>query len=69
MPALGLLLEHPVFDSYNSKLVGHNAKLSSPASSEWRPPIDFEPFKDEIEAFKRDHIYASMRGVEEKTGL
>lgn len=45
-PALGLLLESPVFDGYNKRLekFGYN-------------PIDFSKFQDQMDAFKMKHIY------------
>ncbi|CCE63369.1 hypothetical protein TPHA_0E02790 [Tetrapisispora phaffii CBS 4417] len=45
-PALGLLLESPVFEGYNKRLetFGYN-------------PIDFSKFKNEIDEFKLKHIY------------
>jgi tRNA pseudouridine38-40 synthase len=46
-PGLGLLLERPVFESYNAKL----AKQTD------RDPIDFNKFNDKIEEFKEREIY------------
>ncbi|EOA83524.1 tRNA pseudouridine synthase 1 [Exserohilum turcicum] len=46
-PGLGLLLERPVFDSYNAKS----------AKQHGRDPIDFERYNDKIEAFKEREIY------------
>lgn len=45
-PALGLLLEQPVYDSYNEKLqtFGHES-------------LDFEKFKKEMDIFKHKFIY------------
>lgn len=45
-PALGLLLEAPVYDGYNSRLqqFGYD-------------PIDFSKHQEEIDAFKMKHIY------------
>ncbi|EDO14442.1 hypothetical protein Kpol_228p5 [Vanderwaltozyma polyspora DSM 70294] len=45
-PALGLLLESPVFEGYNKRLekFGYN-------------PIDFSKFQKEMDAFKMKHIY------------
>jgi len=45
-PALGLLLERPVYDAYNLRL----GKLG-------RDHITFEPFEAEIDAFKHKFIY------------
>ncbi|CAN9338678.1 unnamed protein product [Alternaria alternata] len=46
-PGLGLLLERPVFESYNAKS----------AKQHGRDPIDFERYNDKIEAFKEKEIY------------
>ncbi|KAF1847408.1 tRNA pseudouridine synthase-like protein [Cucurbitaria berberidis CBS 394.84] len=46
-PGLGLLLERPVFDSYNEKQ----------ASQHGREKIDFNRFNKEIEEFKEREIY------------
>ena len=45
-PALGLLLEQPVYDSYNNKLkdFGHDA-------------LTFDKYKEEMDAFKHKFIY------------
>lgn len=55
-PALGLLLERPVFQSYNSKATGTLE----------REPIDFAKYDDAIEPFKREHIYTRIFEHEEK---
>jgi tRNA pseudouridine38-40 synthase len=46
-PGLGLLLERPVFESYNAKMAKQND----------RDPIDFDKFNDKIEEFKEREIY------------
>lgn len=46
-PGLGLLLERPVFDAYNEKLVGEFGRES----------IDFNKFEKEMEEFKQREIY------------
>ena len=56
-PALGLLLERPVFETYNS---GPAAKFS-------RDPIDFAKHEVAIEAFKRREIY-ERQFLEEEEG-
>lgn len=46
-PALGLLLERPVFDAYNERLqnkFGYD-------------PISFDPYADQIDKFKTENIY------------
>ncbi|RDA82830.1 hypothetical protein CP532_6095, partial [Ophiocordyceps camponoti-leonardi (nom. inval.)] len=55
-PGLGLLLERPVFGNYN-----HRARESLD-----RPVIDFDNYKEQMEAFKDKHIYTRIFEVEEK---
>jgi len=47
VPGLGLLLERPVFDSYNEKTAVHNG----------REKLDFNKYNKEIEEFKEREIY------------
>lgn len=55
-PSLGLLLERPVFSSYNKR-----------AKNEYgREPIDFDKYETVIEEFKRREIYARIYDQEEK---
>ncbi len=68
MPSLGLLLEHPIFDSYNRKVENVNEKLS-PEDVEFRPPIDFDVYREEIEKFKQTYIYDRMRDVEDRKAV
>jgi tRNA pseudouridine38-40 synthase len=56
-PPTGLLLEHPVFDAYNNS-------LNRLPEDQRRGRIDFEKFRDEIEAFKREHIVKPLHGIE-----
>ncbi|KAI9665182.1 MAG: tRNA pseudouridine synthase 1 [Alyxoria varia] len=56
VPGLSLMLERPVFENYNK----------GPAEKFGRETIDFEKYKDEIEAFKRTEIYERMFKEEEK---
>ncbi|GJJ13518.1 hypothetical protein Clacol_007772 [Clathrus columnatus] len=65
-PALGLLLERPLFESYNRKVKEANEKLSSSADPAYRSIIDFDPHQDMIEQFKQDQIYSRMRAQEGK---
>ena len=58
VPGLGLMLERPVFDSYNSMQ----------ASKHEREPLRFDKYDDKIEAFKRTEIYARMFAEEEAKG-
>jgi tRNA pseudouridine38-40 synthase len=68
MPALGLLLEYPIFDSYNRKIAAANEKLQ-PTDADWREQIDFELHREAIDAFKQKYIYDNMRAIEDQTGL
>ncbi|KAF3987671.1 hypothetical protein FT663_03248 [Candidozyma haemuli var. vulneris] len=54
-PALGLLLECPVYEAYNGKLeeLGYNA-------------IDFSRYQEEMDAFKMKHIYDKIYAEEDK---
>jgi tRNA pseudouridine38-40 synthase len=55
-PALGLLLERPVFDSYNEKAVKEFN----------REKIDFDKYQKEIDEFKQREIYDRMFRDEER---
>jgi tRNA pseudouridine38-40 synthase len=65
MPSLGLLLEYPIFDSYNLKVAKANAGLKE-TDADHRPLIDFELHREEIERFKQVWIYSRMRTSEER---
>ncbi|KAJ7312387.1 pseudouridine synthase [Mycena albidolilacea] len=68
MPALGLLLEEPLFDTYNSKVARVNEGLA-PEHADFRPPISFEAHRDAMAAFKQTYVYDNMRSVEDRDGL
>ncbi|KAK7962107.1 tRNA pseudouridine synthase [Apiospora aurea] len=55
-PGLGLLLERPVFENYNTRA----------AESYDRPKIDFGNYEKELQAFKDSHIYQRIFDLEEK---
>ncbi|MCJ1246020.1 tRNA pseudouridine synthase 1 [Trapelia coarctata] len=55
-PGLGLLLERPVFDSYNAKMAGQND----------RNPIGFKKYEKEMEEFKQREIYERIFREEER---
>ncbi|KAI8082138.1 pseudouridine synthase [Thamnidium elegans] len=55
-PALGLLLERPVFQLYNNRM----------ASVENRNSIDFDIYKNQIETFKKEFIYKEIFEHEKK---
>jgi len=58
VPGLGLMLERPVFDSYNSMQ----------ASKHEREPLRFDKYDDKIEEFKHREIYARMFAEEQQKG-
>ncbi|KAI9060913.1 tRNA pseudouridine synthase, partial [Trametes sanguinea] len=68
MPALGLLLEYPIFESYNRRVAAINAKLQ-PGDPEYRAPIDFEVHRAQLDEFKQNFIYAKMRSIEDQFGI
>jgi tRNA pseudouridine38-40 synthase len=55
-PGLGLLLERPVFDSYNTGLAVKNE----------RGPVGFEKYEKEMEEFKQREIYERIFREEER---
>lgn len=55
-PGLGLLLERPVFDSYNRKA----------AETVERNALDFSKYEEKIQAFKDKQIYTRIFTVEER---
>lgn len=69
MPALGLLLECPVFEAYNTKVVAANERIRELNDPEYRHPIDFEAHREIIEKFKNEHIYSRMRAIEGKQAV
>ncbi|KAF9269171.1 pseudouridine synthase [Marasmius fiardii PR-910] len=69
MPALGLLLEYPVFDLYSKKLDKANEKLDGPSDPQYRHPISFEKYSEEMTAFKQKYIYDNMRDIEDRKAL
>jgi len=58
-PALGLLLERPVFDNYNTKATG---KFE-------REEVSFSRYETEMEEFKRKEIYERIFGEEERENV
>jgi tRNA pseudouridine38-40 synthase len=58
-PSLGLLLERPVFDSYNKRAKGDLGK----------EPIDFDKFRKEMDEFKQREIYERIYRDEEKDNV
>ncbi|THH32529.1 hypothetical protein EUX98_g1668 [Antrodiella citrinella] len=68
MPALGLLLEYPIFESYNRKIAADNEKMG-PTDPNYRQPIDFEAYRDAIEQFKQQWIYTRVRATEQQVPI
>ncbi|KAI9510491.1 pseudouridine synthase [Russula earlei] len=68
MPALGLLLEYPIFESYNRKIASVNEGLSA-EDAEFRPPVDFDIHHSKIEEFKQTYIYDKMREAEDRKAV
>ncbi|KAF8415483.1 tRNA pseudouridine synthase A [Tirmania nivea] len=58
-PGVGLLLDHPVFDSYNKKCQQFPD----------RDALEFERYKKEIDEFKEKFVYGRMFEEEERLGL
>jgi tRNA pseudouridine38-40 synthase len=58
VPGLGLMLERPVFDSYNTMQ----------ASKHEREPLRFDKYDDKIEEFKHREIYGRMFAEEQQKG-
>ena len=54
-PGSGLLLERPVFDTYNARLSGQKD----------RQPISFDPYSQAMEGFKQQEIYGRIFREEE----
>lgn len=75
-PALGLLLNSPVFEGYNGKVRTYNKQLKKQReagkiteeeeASQYRDEITFTPFKEEMEAFRMQHIYQTQYETEER---
>jgi len=58
-PSLGLLLERPVFDSYNKRAQSEHGKEA----------LDFGKYAKEIEEFKQSEIYERIYQDEEKNNM
>lgn len=58
-PSLGLLLERPVFDSYNKRAKSEHGKGA----------IDFSQYESEMEEFKQREIYERIYRDEEKNNM
>ncbi|KAI0229540.1 tRNA pseudouridine synthase 1 [Massospora cicadina] len=51
VPGLGLLLERPIFDSFNAKLGKSEVTYD---------PIDFSPVQEEMDRFRKEFIYSTI---------
>lgn len=58
-PALGLLLDRPVFETYNSRATEQLGRVA----------LEFEPYKEEMEAFRRREIYGRVFEGEGREGV
>jgi tRNA pseudouridine38-40 synthase len=56
-PALGLLLERPIFNVYNEK-------TRTKSNQVCRDIVSFDAYKDKIEAFKQEWIYKKIFDAE-----
>lgn len=75
-PALGLLLNSPVFQGYNNRIHPYNQQLEKQhkagklteedLAQQRREEITFDPFKEEMEAFRMKHIYQTQYETEER---
>ncbi|KAH8829258.1 pseudouridine synthase [Flagelloscypha sp. PMI_526] len=68
-PALGLLLENPLFDSYNTRVQEFNANEVLQRMGETREILNWDQYSDQIHTFKEKQIYPVIRGIEERDGL
>ena len=67
MPYLGLLLECPIFESYNARVATLNNQGNlKPSDTEYRGPVDFEAHAEEMLRFKEEFIYKKMRESEDR---
>lgn len=57
-PALGLLLERPVYEAYNERLANFGYG-----------PISFEPFEQKIKDFKKEYIYRDILHEEAESNV
>jgi tRNA pseudouridine38-40 synthase len=68
MPSLGLLLEHPIFESYNRKAASVSEDLS-PEDADYRPLVDFDIHREAMEKFRQTYIYDQMREAEDRKAV
>ncbi|KAH9940804.1 tRNA pseudouridine synthase [Epithele typhae] len=69
MPALGLLLEYPIFDTYARKIAETVNAKAKPTDPEYRLPIDLEAHRERLDGFKEEFIYPRMRSIEDQFGI
>ncbi|KDN33258.1 hypothetical protein RSAG8_13652, partial [Rhizoctonia solani AG-8 WAC10335] len=69
-PALGLLLQEPRFGTYNKHILEENELASGRGQTDRvREPIEWEPLRERIDAFKHAYIYSRIRAEEAKHGV
>ncbi|CAE7203293.1 unnamed protein product [Rhizoctonia solani] len=69
-PALGLLLQEPRFGTYNKHVLEENELAAGREQTDrTREPIDWEPLRQRIDAFKHAYIYNRIRAEEAKHGV
>lgn len=61
-PSLGLLLDRPIFGSYNDN-------VRKAAFSAAKEPIEFDAYSEEVEEFRRRVIYEKLREEEEAADI
>ncbi|KAI8063931.1 pseudouridine synthase [Gongronella butleri] len=60
-PALGLLLEQPLFESYNHKIEEHKKERHKrPKDEKEHQPIDFGTYQELMDDFKKKYIYTRV---------
>lgn len=60
-PPLGLLLEQPLFHSYNDTVEKGQKFMAA------KDTVNFEQYREKIDAFKMQYIYEALRKEEEET--
>ncbi|KAK7056402.1 tRNA pseudouridine synthase 1 [Paramarasmius palmivorus] len=70
MPALGLLLEYPIFGIYNKKVATAKEKIDDdPSDPQYRLPLNFDKHMEQMGEFRQKFIYDRMRSIEDRKGL
>ena len=79
-PGLGLLLENPVFETYNKRIIQSNRALENKKKrlepgeqdkqnleGQVRDSVEYTAFRDDMQAFKQKFIYDRIFKTEEET--